>query len=105
MNEISVEELKRRRDAGEDLILLDVREPDEIATASIPWSKAIPMTQIAARYAELPHGRTIVCMCHHGSRSERVGRFLEANGYDGVFNLTGGIDAWAVAIDPRVPRY
>jgi rhodanese-related sulfurtransferase len=105
VTEISVDELKRRHDAGEDLILLDVREPDELATASIAWATAIPMAQIPTRLGELPSEKPIVVMCHHGGRSERVTRFLNANGYENAVNLTGGIDAWAVTADPSVPRY
>jgi rhodanese-related sulfurtransferase len=105
MNEINVAELKRRRDAGDDLVLLDVREPDEIATASIPWAVTIPMGEIPERFGELPLDKPIVVMCHAGGRSARVTQFLEANGYDNVENLAGGIDAWSEQIDPNVPRY
>lgn len=105
MTEISVTELQRRRDAGEDVILLDVREADELATVSIPWAKAIPMGEIPARFGELPSDTPIVVMCHHGGRSERVTRFLNANGYENAVNLAGGIDDWAVTIDPSLPRY
>ena len=103
--EISVDELRRRHDAGEDFVLLDVREPDELATASIPWATAIPMAQIPARMDELPRDKPIVVMCHHGARSDRVAQFLNANGYDNAINLGGGIDAWSVAVDRTVPRY
>jgi rhodanese-related sulfurtransferase len=103
--EISVDELKRRHDAGEDFVLLDVREPDELATAAIPWATTIPMMEIPERFGELPHDRPVVVMCHHGGRSERVRRFLTANGYDNALNLEGGIDAWSAAVDPTVPRY
>lgn len=105
MSEISVDELKRRYDAGEQLVLLDVREPDEVATASIPWAVVIRMGEIPARYGELPHDRAVVCMCHHGARSENVMQFLHANGYENAVNLGGGIDAWAATVDPAVPRY
>ncbi len=102
--EIDVDELERRHAAEEPFVLLDVREPEELATASIPWATAIPMGQIPARMGELPRGVQLVCMCHHGSRSEHVAEFLAANGYEAV-NLTGGIDAWSRAIDSDVPRY
>lgn len=105
MSEISVDELKRRHDAGEQLVLLDVREPAEVATASIPWALAIPMGDIPARYGELPRDRPVVCMCHHGARSDTVMHFLHASGYDNAINLAGGIDAWAAAIDRTVSRY
>ena len=103
--EISVVDLKRRRDAGDDFMLLDVREPDEVATASIPWATTIPMMEIPARIAELPRDKPIVVMCHHGGRSDRVARFLHANGYENAVNLEGGIDAWATSVDGSVPRY
>jgi rhodanese-related sulfurtransferase len=104
IGEISVDELEHRHAAEERFVLLDVREPEELATASIPWATVIPMGEIPARMRELPLDAQIVCMCHHGSRSERVAEFLAANGYDAV-NLTGGIDAWSRAIDSDVPRY
>ena len=103
--EIAVDELKRRRDAGEDFVLLDVREANELASASIPGATWIPMGEIPARIGELPRDKPIVCMCHHGARSERVAQFLAANGYAEAVNLEGGIDAWSVAVDPSVPRY
>ncbi len=105
MNEISVAELKRRHDAGEDFVLLDVREPDELATASIPWATAIPMGEVPQRSSELPHDKPIAVMCHGGGRSARVTAFLNQNGFPGAVNVAGGIDAWSVEIDPSVPRY
>ncbi len=105
MTEITVDELRRRRAAGEDFVLLDVREPEEVATAALTWATVIPMREIPTRFGELPHDKSIVCMCHHGTRSEHVARFLAANGYDNAVNLAGGIDAWSTAIDPSVPRY
>lgn len=105
MSEMTVEELKRRRDAGERLVLLDVREPDEIVTASLSGVTPIPMGEIPARYGELPLDAPIVVMCHSGGRSARVTRFLNQNGYENAVNLEGGIDAWSTRIDPAVPRY
>jgi rhodanese-related sulfurtransferase len=105
IGEISVDELKRRHDAGEALVLLDVREPDELATASIPWATAIPMGEIPARMNEIPRDEPVVVMCHHGGRSERVASFLAANGYGNAVNLAGGIDAWSASVNPAVPRY
>ncbi len=102
--DISVDELARRHTADERFVLLDVREPDELATAAIPWAITIPMGEIPARMSELPRDEQIVCMCHHGARSEHVAHFLAANGYDAV-NLDGGIDAWSRAVDSNVPRY
>jgi rhodanese-related sulfurtransferase len=105
LTEISVAELKRRHDAGEDFVLLDVREPDELATAALPWARAIPMREVPAHLAELPRDKPIVCICHHGGRSERVTEYLNGNGYPNAVNLAGGIDEWAADIDPSVPRY
>ena len=105
MNEISVAELARRHAVSEDFLLLDVREPDEIATASIPWAQAIPMGEIPERVAELPAGKPIAVMCHGGGRSARVTAFLNQNGFPDAVNVAGGIDAWSTSIDPAVPRY
>ena len=105
MTEITVEELRRRRDAGENLVVLDVREPDELATARIAGTLDIPMREVPQRLGELPHDRAIVVMCHHGGRSEHVTRFLNANGYANAVNLADGIDGWSQRVDPNVPRY
>ncbi len=105
MTEITVAELKRRRDAGEPHLLLDVREPDELATASVAGATAIPMGDVPARAGELPRDVPIVVMCHAGGRSARVTQYLNQNGYPDAVNLAGGIDAWSTQIDPSVPRY
>jgi rhodanese-related sulfurtransferase len=103
--EISVRDLKAKHDAGESFVLLDVREPDELATVSLPWAKAIPMGNVPEHLEELPRDRDIVVMCHHGGRSERVTRFLNANGFPNAKNLAGGIDAYAAQIEPDLARY
>jgi len=105
MTEISVAELQARRAAAADFVLLDVREPDEVETASVAGATTIPMGEVPQRLAELPQDRPIVVMCHHGRRSANVTSFLNANGYPNAINLEGGIDAWSVQIDPSVPRY
>jgi rhodanese-related sulfurtransferase len=93
---------------GEPL-LLDVREPWEVQTASVTPQGfevvAIPMNEIPARIAELPQDRAIACLCHHGARSQRVAMFLAHQGYTDVANVAGGIDAWSRERDPAVPRY
>ncbi len=104
-SEISVSELKRMRDRGDDFVLLDVREDDELATASLPGVTHIPMAEISGRLADVPRERDVVVMCHGGSRSARVAAYLQQNGYVRVANLAGGIDAWSQEIDPAVPRY
>ncbi|GAC1411941.1 MAG: rhodanese-like domain-containing protein [Candidatus Velthaea sp.] len=105
MIELSVADFKRKRDAAEDLVLLDVREPYEVAVASLPHATLIPMMEIPQRYTELPHGKDIVVMCHHGVRSETVANFLLANGYTNVANLIGGINAWSEEVDRSIARY
>jgi rhodanese-related sulfurtransferase len=104
-DEISVHDLKARRDRGDDFVLLDVREPGELAIASLPGVLHVPMAEIPARLRELPAQREIVVLCHLGGRSEHVTRFLRASGFPQAVNLAGGIDAWSVEIDPAVPRY
>jgi rhodanese-related sulfurtransferase len=90
-------------------LLLDVREPWEVQTASVTPDEfdlvAIPMNEIPARLAELPQDRPIACLCHHGARSQRVAAFLAQNGFAEVANVAGGIDAWSLQHDTSVPRY
>jgi rhodanese-related sulfurtransferase len=90
---------------GDDVVLLDVREHDELALASVDGALHIPMRDIPARIANLDSGKPLVVMCHSGGRSRRVAEFLKQNGFSNVFNLTGGIDAWSTQIDSQVPRY
>jgi rhodanese-related sulfurtransferase len=103
--EISVSDYIRRRDAGEAMTLLDVREPDEWATAHVPDSLDIRMGEIPARTGDLPKDEPLVVMCHHGGRSERVVQYLQANGFANAVNLAGGIDAYARTADPTIPTY
>lgn len=103
--DITVEELVARRRADPNVVLLDVREPDEVATAHIDGAKHIPMREIAARTGELDASAPIAVFCHHGGRSERVANYLAANGFANVVNVDGGIDAYAEKIDPSIPRY
>jgi rhodanese-related sulfurtransferase len=105
MRTISPRELAAWLGQADAPVVLDVREPWEVATASLPGSLAIPMREIPGRLAELPAQRPIVCLCHHGMRSAQVGMFLERQGFDSVINLTGGIDAWSRDVDPSVPTY
>jgi rhodanese-related sulfurtransferase len=90
-------------------LLLDVREPWEVQTASVTPDEfdlvAIPMHEIPARLAEMPQDRPIACLCHHGARSQRVAMFLAQQGYADVANIAGGIEAWSRERDPAVPRY
>jgi rhodanese-related sulfurtransferase len=95
---------------GAAAVVLDVREPSELATASVKADErfellTIPMNEIPARLAELDPERPIACLCHHGGRSQRVAMFLAGNGFSRVANIAGGIDAWAREVDTSVPRY
>ncbi len=103
--EISVAELKRMHDDAVPFVLLDVREDDELATASVDFAKHIRMATVPERMGELPKDGDIVVMCHGGSRSDRVARYLRENGFTSVANLAGGIDAWSREIDSTVPTY
>src|SRR5690606_10018329 len=103
--ELSVRDLKARMDAGGAPLVLDVREHEEVAIASLPGAVHIPMQEIPARLGELDPEREIVVVCHHGMRSAHVAGFLEHQGFTRVMNLTGGIDAWSLFVDPTVPRY
>ncbi|HMP73046.1 MAG TPA: molybdopterin-synthase adenylyltransferase MoeB [Kiritimatiellia bacterium] len=106
MDEISVTELKRRMDLGENLHVVDVREPYEIAIARIPGTVSIPMGEIVAREKELKPDCETVIMCRSGGRSALVINELKKSGYRGrLLNLTGGILAWSDQVDPSVPRY
>jgi rhodanese-related sulfurtransferase len=105
VKEISVAELARMHDDGENFVLLDVREPDEIATAAISWATVIPMGDVPARVGELPADTPIAVLCHGGVRSARVTAYLNQNGFPEAMNVAGGIDAWSRSIDPEVPLY
>jgi rhodanese-related sulfurtransferase len=105
VRDISVEELARRRTEGEHFVLLDVREPDELATVKIEWAQWIPMREIPARVNELDAQTPVAVICHHGGRSERVAAFLTARGFADVVNVEGGIDAYAARIEPGLARY
>jgi len=103
--QILPQELKRRLDAGEPLQLLDVREPWEVAIASVPGSLHIPMNAIPERLAELKREQALVVLCKVGGRSQRVAQYLLAQGFEHVANLAGGIDAWTCDVDPSLESY
>jgi rhodanese-related sulfurtransferase len=104
--EISVSEVKARLDRGDSVVLLDVREPWETATAEIPGALCIPMGELPARANnELDPESEIVAFCHLGMRSLNVTAWLREQGYDHVQSMAGGIDRWTREIDPKVPLY
>jgi rhodanese-related sulfurtransferase len=86
-------------------LLLDVREPWEHQICRIQGAELVPMRTVPARIGELDPERPIVCFCHHGGRSMQVAMFLERQGFSDVYNLTGGVDAWARQVDPAMPTY
>ncbi len=86
-------------------LLLDVREAWEVALAKLTGSFHIPLGEIAQHSATLPQNVPIVCICHHGVRSAKAGHLLEMQGFTQVFNLQGGIDAWAREIDKEMQTY
>jgi len=102
--QLTVKELKRRIDAGEDLYILDVREPYEYQIAQI-GGKLIPQNDVPSRLAEIPRDREVVVHCRSGARSQRIAEFLKQSGYAQVSNLAGGILAWSDEIDPKVQKY
>ncbi|HEY2928140.1 rhodanese-like domain-containing protein [Piscinibacter sp.] len=108
MKQLGVHELHSHCRAHRAL-LLDVREPWEVALAAIRVdgvdARHIPMSRIPERLDELDPSQSIVCICHHGVRSLQVVAFLERQGFESVYNLAGGIDAWSQQVDPGVPRY
>jgi rhodanese-related sulfurtransferase len=89
----------------DDVVLLDVREPDEREVAQIDPSIHIPMNDVPARLAEVPKDRRVVVYCHHGGRSMMIAGYLEGEGYSETVNMDGGIDAWSRRVDPSIPRY
>ena len=105
--DIDVLTVKQMQDAGERFILIDCREPDEFAQASIEGSLPMPMRTIPSRIAELEAHREerMIVHCHHGGRSARVTAWLREQGFDNAQNMAGGIDAWSQQVDPAVPRY
>jgi adenylyltransferase/sulfurtransferase len=102
--QLTVKELKQRIDAGEDIYILDVREPYEYQIANI-GGKLIPQNDVPLRLAEIDRGRQIVVHCRSGARSQRIAEFLHQSGYHDVVNLAGGILAWAAEIDPAMQKY
>ena len=106
MQEISVSELKKKMDDGEDIELIDVREPDEYEFARIEGAKHIPLGQILQRMDEIDNSKLIIMQCKSGGRSERAILALQQAGFEGnMSNLVGGIKAWSNEIDPSVPKY
>jgi adenylyltransferase/sulfurtransferase len=106
MEEITASELKERIDRGDDLQIIDVREPNEYDIARIPGTKLIPLGQVAERMGEIEEGRETVVHCKGGVRSAKAIEALTRSGFKGkLLNLKGGITAWSNDVDPSVPKY
>jgi len=104
MNQMNVKELKERLDKKEEVYVLDIREESELRYGRIPKSNWIPMSQLRERVGEIPRDKEVVVYCKVGVRSSQVVPFLEQEGVEKVFNLTGGILDWR-SIDPSISWY
>jgi sulfur-carrier protein adenylyltransferase/sulfurtransferase len=104
ISQISPRELKQRLDSGEELFVLDVREPHEYQIANL-GAKLIPLGDLPARAGELDKNREIVVHCKSGGRSQKAAEFLAQNGFKNVRNLAGGITGWSNDVDPTIPKY
>ena len=106
MEEITATELKRRLDSGDDIQIIDVREPHEYEIGQIPNSTLIPLGQVLNRMNEIDSNRETVVHCKMGGRSAKAIEALQRSGFPGkLVNLKGGITAWSDEVDPRVPKY
>ena len=103
--QLSPAELQRWRQDGKAFLLLDVRTDEETAVCTLPDSVHIPMNLIPLRSNELPDSLPIVVYCHHGIRSLHTAMYLADAGFEILYNLQGGIDAWAAQIDENMARY
>ncbi|HEX8458444.1 MAG TPA: rhodanese-like domain-containing protein [Pyrinomonadaceae bacterium] len=106
MEEITATELKQRLDRGDDLQIIDVREPNEYETARIEGARLIPLGQVVGRMNEIDGSRETVVHCKLGGRSAKAIEALTRAGFAGrLVNLKGGITAWSNEVDPSVPKY
>lgn len=101
--------LQAHASTGATPVVLDVREPWELQTASVQPDGftlvTIPMNLVPVRLGELDPDQPVACLCHHGGRSQQVAMYLAQRGFQEIANVAGGIDAWAREVDPRIPRY
>ena len=106
IEEISATDLKRRMDAGEDIQLIDVRQPEEWAFAKIEGAKLIPLGEILNRMSEIDENRETVLHCKAGMRSANAVQALQRAGFKGdLKNLKGGITDWSNEVDPTIVKY
>jgi adenylyltransferase/sulfurtransferase len=105
MKEITVQELKAKMDAKEDFQFIDVREPHEVDIAEI-GAELIPMGEILGKTDKISRDKPVIIHCRSGARSGTIVQALETqHGFNNLYNLKGGILAWAREIDPSVPQY
>jgi rhodanese-related sulfurtransferase len=103
---LSATQVHHMRQRGDDIVLIDVREPHEHAVAHIEGAQLCPMSQAAQWVDHLDRDKLLVILCHHGMRSEQVAIALTSRfGYTKVATMDGGIDDWSCRVDPNVPRY
>lgn len=105
IGQLTPAELQERLARGDDLVVLDVREEEELAICALAGVVHIPMSELSVRVTELDPDRPTVCLCHHGIRSANVALALEQMDFTELYNLAGGIDRWARDIDAQMPRY
>ncbi len=106
IHQMTVTELQQRlKESPNNFVLVDVREPWELEVCSFPGALEIPMGQVPARVDEIDPDQDVIIVCHHGIRSQRVAYYLQNAGFENLFNVSGGIDAWAREIDPVMAKY
>jgi adenylyltransferase/sulfurtransferase len=107
IQQIHPTDVKAKLDAGEPVVLIDCRQPEEYAHCRIEGSTLIPLGEVQRRAGEVeaPDGALVVVYCHHGVRSITGAMMLKMAGVENVASMSGGIEAWSVLIDPTVPRY
>ena len=105
MRPLSPPDLQERLQRGDELVLLDVRERDEVEICSLAGITHVPLGELSVRHAELDPDAETVCICHHGVRSAHAAAALAQLGFEALWNLSGGIDRWAREVEPGMPRY
>jgi adenylyltransferase/sulfurtransferase len=103
--QISPPELKARLNQGDPLVLIDVREPHEYAICRLEGARLMPFSTFAEQVHELNSADETVLLCRNGLRSLQVVQLLWEAGFRKLYNLAGGLDAWATQVDPTMPRY
>ena len=102
---VTPRQLQARLEAGEDVVVLDVRNPPEYAICRIEGATLLPLPVLQRRLSELDPDKELVIHCHSGIRSMQATQWLRSQGFEKVRNLAGGIDAWSLEVDSSIPRY